>query len=146
MKDLKYLAAFSIPITVLFGIYFKGVFTFITPVYAFVIIPVLELIFPIDNSNIDEKESENLLHKKIFDWLLYLNLPVVYGLLFYALLTVSTTPSRNIRIYRFNNFSRHRFRCKWNKRCARIRPQTIHKRTFFRKGLIASCTLHAFLY
>lgn len=92
MKDLKYLAALSIPITVLFGIYFKGVFTFITPVYAFVIIPVLELVFPIDNSNINEKESKNLLHKKIFDWLLYLNLPIVYGLLFYALLTVSTTP------------------------------------------------------
>lgn len=91
MKDLKYLAAFSIPISVLFGIYFKGMFTYITPFYAFVIIPVLELVFPIDNSNIDEKESENLLRKKIFDWLLYLNLPVVYGLLYYALLTVSTT-------------------------------------------------------
>ncbi|MGK0254619.1 MAG: alkane 1-monooxygenase [Mariniflexile sp.] len=91
MKDLKYLAALSIPFTVLLAIQFKGLFTFLTPFYAFVVIPVLELIFPIDNTNISQKESENLLHKKIFDWLLYLNLPIVYGLLFYGLVTISST-------------------------------------------------------
>lgn len=91
MKDLKYLAAFSIPFMVFLGIYFKGIFTFITPVYGFVIIPILELVFPKDTTNVDAIESENLLHKKIFDWLLYLNLPVVYGLVLYALITVNST-------------------------------------------------------
>lgn len=89
MKDLKYLAALSIPVTVFIGLYFKGLFSFITPIYGFIMIPILELIFPIDYTNINDKESENLLHKKIFDWLLYLNIPVVYGLLIYALITIT---------------------------------------------------------
>ena len=89
MKDLKYLAALSIPITVFIGLYFKGVFTFLTPVYGFIIIPVLELIFQVDTSNVSEEESKNRLKNKLFDWLLYINLPIVYGLVAYALIVVN---------------------------------------------------------
>ncbi|MFH4963827.1 alkane 1-monooxygenase [Gaetbulibacter sp. M235] len=90
MKDLKYLAAFSIPLVAFIGIYIRGVYSYLTPVYAFVLIPVLELIFPVDSYNISEEESKNKLKNKLFDWLLYLNFPVVYGLLFYALITVNS--------------------------------------------------------
>ena len=38
MKDLKYLAAFSIPIVAFIGLYFKGPLAYLTPVYAFVMI------------------------------------------------------------------------------------------------------------
>lgn len=92
MKDLKYLAALSIPVTVFIGLYFKGLLTFITPIYGFIIIPILEIIFPIDNTNINDTETENLLHKKIFDWLLYLNIPIVYGLIIYSLVTITSAP------------------------------------------------------
>jgi len=61
MKDLKYLAALTIPLVAFTGLYYKGLFSFLTPVYAFVIIPVLELIFPIDNSNVTDVESKNKL-------------------------------------------------------------------------------------
>ncbi|WP_339916204.1 alkane 1-monooxygenase [Yeosuana marina] len=92
MKDLKYLAALTIPLVAFTGLYYKGVFSFLTPVYAFVIIPVLELIFPIDNSNVTDVESKNRLKNRLFDWLLYLNLPIVYGLLIYALMIIKQTP------------------------------------------------------
>jgi alkane 1-monooxygenase len=90
MKDLKYLAALSIPIMAFIGVYFKGSFVFLTPVYAFVILPVLDLLFPMDTSNPTQEEVANKLKNKLFDWLLYLNLPVVYGLVLYALITVFT--------------------------------------------------------
>ena len=91
MKDLRYLAAFSIPVVAFVGIYFKEFFTFLTPVYAFVIIPVLELVFPVDKHNMSKEDAENKLKNKLFDWLLYLNLPIVYGLIVFALLTVSNS-------------------------------------------------------
>ena len=98
MKDLKYLAALSIPISAIFSVCFRGVFSFITPFYAFVMIPVLELILPIDPYNISEEESKNRLKNKLFDWMLYLNLPIVFGLFFYTLFVVK---SNALQTYEF---------------------------------------------
>jgi alkane 1-monooxygenase len=90
MKDLKYLAAFSIPLVAFIGICFKGFYSYFTPLYAFVMLPLLELIFPIDTANISEEQSKNKLKNTLFDWMLYLNLPIVYGLIIYALITVNS--------------------------------------------------------
>lgn len=98
MKDLKYLAAFSIPVIAFLGLYFKGYMVWATPIFAFVCIPILELVFPVDAKNLEQEEVDNRLKRKVFDWLLYLNLPVVYGLVIYALLIVSTT---NLATYEF---------------------------------------------
>ena len=89
MKDLKYLAAFSIPIVCLLGLFLKGYWAWATPLFAFVCIPVLELVFPIDNDNLKPEEADSKLKQKVFDWLLYLNLPVVFGLVIYGLFTIS---------------------------------------------------------
>lgn len=98
MKDLKYLAALSIPLVALIGISIRGYFSFLTPFFAFVIIPFLELIFPVDNKNISKEESNSNLKNKLFDWLLYVNLPIVYGLLAFALYVVT---SINLETYEF---------------------------------------------
>lgn len=92
MKDLKYLTAFSIPIMAFIGLYLQGMFSFLTPIYAFVLIPILELLFPVDTYNITDDESQNRLKNKVFDWLLYLNLPIVYALVAVSLVVVTTTP------------------------------------------------------
>ncbi|WP_323787461.1 alkane 1-monooxygenase [Psychroserpens sp.] len=91
MKDLKYLAAFSIPVIAFIGLFFKGNLVFLTPVYAFVVIPILELVFPIDTDNLSKEVVEHKLKRKVFDWLLYLNLPLVYGLVFFGIYQVSMT-------------------------------------------------------
>ena len=88
MKDLKYLAAFSIPTVSFLGLYFQGYWAWATPLFAFVCIPVLELIFPVDTENLSEEAVDSQLKKRVFDWLLYLNLPVVFGLLVFGLFTV----------------------------------------------------------
>lgn len=98
MKDLKYLAAFSVPIFAFLGLYFKGYWVWSAPVFAFVIIPILELLFPVDTDNLTPDESRNKLNRKLFDWLLYLNLPIVFGLVFYSLVTVSSV---DLQTYEF---------------------------------------------
>jgi alkane 1-monooxygenase len=91
MKDLKYICAWSIPASAILGIALGGIWCFITPVYAFLLIPILEILLPLDNSN-DNTETKN--SKKVnvlFDWMLYANIPLVYGLLVYYLWSVSVS-------------------------------------------------------
>ena len=90
MRDLKYLAAMTLPISAIIGNYFGGYWSFFTPFYAFVIIPVFELLLPINASNFNQKERQAKINKRLFDWLLYINVPIVYGLLIYSLWYVST--------------------------------------------------------
>ena len=92
MKDLKYLAAFSIPLVTFISLYFKGSLVYLTPFYAFVIIPVMELIFPVDTENLKTEEVKSRLKRKVFDWLLYLNLPIVFALVGYGIYQTSTLP------------------------------------------------------
>ena len=90
MKDLKYLAAMTLPLSALISIYFKGYWSYFTPFYAFVIIPSLELLLPHDPSNHEGKSRENKSKSKLFDWMLYVNIPIVFGLLAYSLWDVSS--------------------------------------------------------
>ena len=95
MKDLKYLAAFSIPIVCFLGLYLRGYWVWATPIFAFVCIPILELIFPVDTYNLMPEEAESKLKQHVFNWLLYMNLPVVFALLIFGLFAVSTSPLEN---------------------------------------------------
>lgn len=98
MKDLKYLAAFSIPLFAFWGLYLQGYWVWVTAVFAFVCIPILELIFPVDTDNFSDEDVDNRLRRKLFDWLLYLNLPIVFGLVAYGLFVVTNF---NIETYEF---------------------------------------------
>lgn len=84
MKSFKYLAAFTIPAVAYLGFALEGPWSYLTPVYAFVLIPLLELLLPRDTSNLDDTSKESLADSRIYDWLLYANVPVVYGLIWIA--------------------------------------------------------------
>lgn len=88
---MKYLLAFSVPLVASLGIYYQGIWSYSALVYAFVLLPVLELIMPLDTKNYSDEERTNRLQNKIFDVLLYLNVLIVYGLLLYTLHKVTTT-------------------------------------------------------
>jgi alkane 1-monooxygenase len=88
MRDLNYLLAYSIPLSAFFAIYFQGIFSFSSLIYAFFIIPLLELILPESNRLYPEDDKESRLKNVFFDLLLYLNVPIVFGLLAYGLLTI----------------------------------------------------------
>ncbi|TVZ52646.1 alkane 1-monooxygenase [Dokdonia sp. Hel_I_53] len=89
MKDLKYLTAYTIPLCAFIGLTQQGVFVWLTPVYVFILVPILESIFPVNTINITEVEKEPKKNLHWTDALLYLNLIIVYGTLLLTLQTVA---------------------------------------------------------
>jgi alkane 1-monooxygenase len=91
-KDFKYLSALTVPLSLIVGLYFKGYWLFLTPIYLFVFIPVLELLLKEENTNYSEAETSSRAVSAFFDWLLYLNLPIVYALLIWSFFEVAHYP------------------------------------------------------
>tara|TARA_R110000772_G_scaffold218169_1_gene328776 strand:- start:638 stop:1687 length:1050 start_codon:yes stop_codon:yes gene_type:complete len=89
MKDLKYLVSYSIPLACALGLYLRDYWVFFTPIFAFVLIPILEILLPIQTENLSEEEVITKNNNALFDILLYLNLPVVYMLLGWFLWSIS---------------------------------------------------------
>ena len=91
MKDLKYLMAYSVPLSVVVSFYFKGPLSYVALAYVFLFIPLAESILPVKV----EKHSADDINKRtlnrVFDWLLYLNVPIVYIILSYGLYNLSTS-------------------------------------------------------
>jgi alkane 1-monooxygenase len=92
---MKYLWAYSVPIIGMLGIHYQGVWMYSALIYAFVLIPIAETLMPVNTENYSDEEVESRLKNKIFDILLYLNVPIVYGSLIYSLHIVA---NNNLRI------------------------------------------------
>lgn len=84
MNSLKYLGAYTLPISAAVGISAGGFWTFITPVYAFVFIPILELLLPQDSRNATESERDKRSISPVYDIMLYANLVWVFGLIYFV--------------------------------------------------------------
>jgi alkane 1-monooxygenase len=81
MNSLKYLAAFTIPISAYVGLGMEGFWSFTTPVYAFLVIPLLEILLSQDAENLNEASLESRGVNPIFDIMLYANVPIVFSLI-----------------------------------------------------------------
>lgn len=83
-SDMKYLMVLSIPLAVFGSLYADGIGSYMIPMMNFIGIPLLDYIFP----EIGKNETEDIYNEKkihpFFDWLLYINVPLQYGLLFYT--------------------------------------------------------------
>ncbi|MDC3079368.1 alkane 1-monooxygenase [Flavobacteriaceae bacterium] len=90
MKDLKYLFAYTIPLAAYVSFSSLGSGTFAAVIYAFVVIPFFDVIFGQNETNPSDSQKKSKAINKFFDWMLYLNLPIVFGLLSYCLFQVST--------------------------------------------------------
>ena len=91
LRDLRYLFAYSLPLSALIGLYLQGWWSFSTVVYAFGIIPLIDFFAPqtkVDSSGVEEGTWEA---HRFFDWLLYANVPIFYLILGYFLITVSSS-------------------------------------------------------
>lgn len=88
-SDLKYLLAYIIPASGFAAIYWQGIWSYITFVIAFVMLPTIEQIVPRSTKNFDKETAEFKSSQWIFDLLLFLNLPIILCLLFYFFNTIS---------------------------------------------------------
>lgn len=86
-KGVQYLLAYTIPLSALIGIYWEGFGLFLTPLYAFGIIPIAEQLLPQKAEKLSQKEVDQTKIKKVYDWMLYANVIWVYGVLIYGIAT-----------------------------------------------------------
>ena len=84
MSDVKYLLAYTIPISAIISIQLGGVWSFTTVIYAFGFIPIWEALINPDNMKLDEKQIESRLANRFFDFMLYFNIIIVFSILFYG--------------------------------------------------------------
>ena len=89
IKDLKYLAAYIVPFTAFISLYLKGPFAFTTLLFVFVCVPLLEPVLPNREENLDSDVAEAKSKNMFFEFVLYLNIPIVFGLLFYFLTIIN---------------------------------------------------------
>lgn len=92
MSDLKYLFAYSVPLMAMVSVSSSGWMTFAAPIYTFVFIPFLELLLKDYDVVYTEAQKEKRLNNFIFDWLLYLNIPLVFVILGYGLYALTSAP------------------------------------------------------
>lgn len=82
LRDSKYLIAYLLPLSAYIALQWQGIWSFSAVILAFGIIPVSEQLVGGSAANLSEAEEAKKLASPFFDLLLYLNLPILYGLLF----------------------------------------------------------------
>ena len=82
MKDLKYLFAYTVPISVYISFMSTGIWTYSTVFYVFILLPILDFLLGESKENFSKEDASHLNKKWIFDIMLYFNVPIIFGLLY----------------------------------------------------------------
>ncbi len=96
MRDLKYLAAYIIPATAIFSLTAQGWWSYSTVIFTFGLIPLLDPFWGGSKENLNDDTQNHRLKNRVFDWLLYLNVPILYSVVAFFLWTVH---SSNLELY-----------------------------------------------
>jgi alkane 1-monooxygenase len=96
MKDTKYFLAYLLPIAGCLGIYYGGYLAPGAFYVGFVALPILEFFLPASKNNHSEEEENERKENVFFDILLWLNLPLLYILVYFALYKFSMGQMNNI--------------------------------------------------
>ena len=99
MRKLKYFSVYLLPLTVYVSFHGKGLSSFFPVLIFFVLVPLLELFLKPDRSNFDQETAEVEKNSPIYDWILYLAVPVQIGMLLYFFRIISNTPIDSIEFY-----------------------------------------------
>lgn len=92
MRDFKYLLAYLLPASAAWALTTQGIWSWSTVVLAFGILPALELALKPSVQNRPEAEEAVLEKRQWFDWLLYLNIPLVFMIVIWYLKVLSMEP------------------------------------------------------
>jgi alkane 1-monooxygenase len=88
-RALKYIMALTVPLTVWISFQGSGVWTFTALLYAFLLLPSLELIMGPNSQNLTEMQKEVVANDRYYDGLLWLLVAIQYGLLIYFIWSLS---------------------------------------------------------
>jgi len=82
IKDIKYLLGYSIPVFAIIGILNPSYFAFLTPIYAFILLPLIELLTKPYSENLAQNEEEAKSKAAFYDYMLYLSVPLQFFVIF----------------------------------------------------------------
>lgn len=99
MQRLKFLLAFILPVTSIYGFIYDGWHCMVPLVIIFIVFPVLELLLPLDVANLEEKMEADEKNAKFYDWLLYLAVPVYLFTFVYFFVIISNTPFGSLEFW-----------------------------------------------
>lgn len=99
MHRLKYLAVYVLPLSVYFSFTLNGLMTFFPVILNFGIIPFIELFLKPDDENMEKKVADDEKNKKLYDWILYLSVPVQLAILVYFLFVIQGTPVWSLEFF-----------------------------------------------
>lgn len=97
-KSLKYWTILSGPAVAVLSLLGHGIQAWALPIYAFVFIPLLELILPASTQNLTEAEEEMALEDPFYDWITYLMVPAQFLLLFVFLQNLTTQANSTLDV------------------------------------------------
>ena len=89
-RDLRYLLAYTLPLTAALGLWLGGPWTWLTLLYAFGLVPLLEWARPLAPTTPGVAAATETKRDAFFDGLLYLNVPLQYGLMAFFLFSLKT--------------------------------------------------------
>ena len=90
LRDLRYLFAYTLPLSTVLALTMQGYWSYATVLYAFGVIPILDQVLGQQRANESGEESgERVLVQRFFDVLLYLNVPILWGCVGYFVVLVA---------------------------------------------------------
>ena len=101
MHPLGFCLAYVTPASVVAGLWLGGSGTFLTPVIAFIIIPLLDLIIGTEQQNPTEEENKKLEEHLLFRWVLYLAVPMQVGIVVWGAYVVAQVPLSMLELVGF---------------------------------------------
>ena len=96
---IKYLWSYIIPATLVLVLYMRGWFSFSGVLVAFFAIPILEAILQGTEKNMSEAEESGALKNKIYDLILYSNLPILWGMIAWYFYVVANITLQNYEFW-----------------------------------------------
>lgn len=90
-RVLKYLSALILPLLVCFSFLGKGWSSFLPIVFAFVVLPVLEFVFGENKEKFSELESEIVRKDRLYDFVLYLTVPIHVAVLIWFVFSIGNS-------------------------------------------------------
>ena len=96
MNDVKYLLAYTIPISAIVGMEIGGIWSYTTVLYAFGLIPLWEALLKPNPEKLNEEKIQNRLANRFFDLMLYFNIVIVFSIL---LLGIEHLTSESLPLY-----------------------------------------------
>lgn len=98
LKPFRYAFILSALVFGFISLFAHGIWTFALPLYAFVFVPLLEQIIPATGRNLTDEEEEQEAKNPLYDWVLYIMVPVLFLFLLAGIFSLQEPGLTNLEL------------------------------------------------